>query len=201
MIRTLIIFIFTLLPVQKGEDLCVTVSGTIFCQEGKGNIPLGGAILSLISGKDTLHTISDNSGRFSFSLAPTFEVTVLAKYQGFDDFRETYQLFGNHTAIAIKMRQSREQLNAARIESEIPFVRKEADTTIFNMAALEKMEGDRALDLLLQRIRHIMALEMAAIQEISPVWTGGWIKTTVIMVAISGFLMPIPKRGQSQTIP
>ena len=144
-------FVFTLLPIQKGEGFRITVSGTIFCQEErKANIPLGGATLSLISGKDTLYTVSDNSGRFSFSIPQAFEVIVVAKYQGFDDFRETYQLFGDHTAIAIKMNQSREQLNAAKIESEILFVRKEADTTIYNMAALEKMEGDRALDLLLQ---------------------------------------------------
>ena len=151
MIKTLITIIFTLLPIQKGEDLHIIVSGTIFCQEGgKTNIPLGGASLSLISGKDTLNTVSDKLGKFSFSIPSAFEVIITAKYQGFDDYREVYQLFGDHTAIAIKMNQSREQLNAARIESEIPFVRKEADTTIYNMAALEKMEGDRALDVLLQ---------------------------------------------------
>ncbi len=143
--------VFTLLPTQKGEDLRITISGTIYCQEGrKANIPLGGATLSLISGRDTLNTVSDNSGKFSFSIPQAFEVIIIAKYQGFDDYHEVYQLFGDHTAIAIKMNQSREQLDAAKIESEIPFVRKEADTTIYNMAALEKMEGDRALDLLLQ---------------------------------------------------
>ena len=65
-------FVFTLLPIQKGEDLRITISGTIYCQEGrKANIPLGGATLSLISGRDTLNTVSDNSGKFSFSI-PTF---------------------------------------------------------------------------------------------------------------------------------
>ena len=150
MIRTLIVLLIALLPFQKGEGFRSRVSGVIFCQEGKGTIPLGGATLSLISGKDTLYTASDNSGRFSFSFPQAFEVTILAKYQGFEDYRETYQMFGDYMSVAIKMKQSKQQLDAAKIESEIPFVRREADTVIFNMAPLEKVEGDRALDLLLQ---------------------------------------------------
>ena len=104
----------------------------------------------LISGKDTLNTVSNNSGKFSFSLPQAFEVTILAQYQGFDDFCETFQLGGNHLAVVIKMNQSKQLLEAAMIKSEIPFVRAEADTIIYNMAALEKMEGDKALDLFLQ---------------------------------------------------
>lgn len=151
MLGTVIAILVTLLPIQKGDDLRCTISGTIFCQEGgKANIPLGGATISLIAGKDTLNTVSNNSGKFSFSLPQTFEVTIIAHYQGFEDYCETYQLLGNHTAIAIKMDQSRQQLDAAKIKSEIPFVRTNADTVIYNMAALEKMEGDRALDLLMQ---------------------------------------------------
>lgn len=150
--KNLLLFIMALLPFQQGHDVGnTTVSGTIFCQEGKRiAIPLGGAELSLVAGKDTLHTTSDELGRYSFSTAKTFEVTILAKYQGYEDFKQTYQLFDSHTAIAINMKRSMEQLDAAKIKSEIPFVRKDADTTIYNMAALEKMDGDRALRLVLQ---------------------------------------------------
>ncbi len=144
-------FLLTLLPCQKGEVDTRTVSGTVFCQEDNaGPIPLGGASISLVAGKDTLNTISDNLGRYSFSIDDIFQVTILARYQGFDDFRETYNLFEDHTAIAIRMNRSAQQLEAATIKSEVPFVRIDADTTIFNMAALEKMEGDRALSLLQQ---------------------------------------------------
>lgn len=150
--RNLLLAILALLPFQQGQDVGnTTVSGTIFCQEGKRiAIPLGGAELSLVAGKDTLHTTSDDLGRYSFSTAKTFEVTILAKYQGYEDFKQTYQLFDSHTAIAINMKRSMEQLDAAKIKSEMPFVRKDADTTIYNMAALEKMDGDRALKLVLQ---------------------------------------------------
>ena len=151
MIRALLMLLFIFLPMQKDEGLRTTVSGTIFCREGRGtNSPLGGAALSLIVGKDTLNTVSDNSGKFSFSFPQAFEVTILARYQGFEDYCETYQLFGDHTAIAIRMNHNSQQLDAAKIVDEIPFVRSEADTVIFNMAAVEKMEGDRALALLMQ---------------------------------------------------
>ena len=151
MIKTVLFILVALLNMQKGNEFRVTITGTIFCQEGgKANIPLGGATLMLISGKDTLNTVSNNSGKFSFSLPQTFEVTILAQYQGFDDFCETFQLGGNHLAVVIKMNQSKQLLEAAMIKSEIPFVRAEADTIIYNMAALEKMEGDKALDLFLQ---------------------------------------------------
>lgn len=143
--------LFALFPIQKDEGYRVTVSGTIFCQEGgKGNIPLGGASISLVAGKDTLNTVSDKSGRFSFSFPQSFEVTILARYQGFEDFRETYQLFENHTAVAIQMKQSHQQLDAAKVEAEIPFITRDADTVIINMAPLEKMDGDKAIDMLLQ---------------------------------------------------
>ncbi len=139
------------LAVMSPLCLAQNIFGTVFCrEETRGNIPLVGASVSLISGKDTLNTISDNLGRYSFDIKDALEVTIVAKYEGFDDFRETYQLLEEKTAVAIRMNRSSQVLDAAKIKSEIPFVKNDADTVTYNMAALQKMEEDRAINLLMQ---------------------------------------------------
>lgn len=126
------------------------ISGIVYSGSGEkhGNIPLEGAVVELISLKDTSRTTTSKAGRFSFSFDECFEATLKISCLGYKTHIESYQLDQPSTVIAVEMIPEVENIDAAVVKGEIPFMTKDADTTTFNTAAIGKMEGDAAMKLL-----------------------------------------------------
>lgn len=137
---------------EAEETFRSKISGVVCSSAADGSdiIPVANASVMLVTGRDTLYTVSDERGRYSLTFDQSFEVELQISHVGYEPHICKYQLDRDFTQIVVELTPLKEVLDAAVVKGEIPLFTSVEDTVIFNAAALDRMEGDRAVELLKQ---------------------------------------------------
>lgn len=112
---------------------------------------LSHANVILISGKDTLRTITNDEGYFSFSKIKFESFSLQIHSIGFQSYNNSFQ-FGKEKQLEIKglLKQSANMLKTVEIKGKPNPIRIMQDTIEYNAAAYHVFEGDNVADLMKQ---------------------------------------------------
>lgn len=122
------------------------VSGTL---HGEGEyITTNGAIVSLISGKDTLNYIT-TSGYFGFKNIPAGKAKIKISHVSFEPQEKEIVVLANDLIyVSLELKLKSLKIDDIKIKGSIPLVVMRGDTMQFNAAAVKLMEGDETLKIL-----------------------------------------------------
>lgn len=114
-------------------------------------VGVAGANIWLMSGKDTLSSRTDTTGRFSFPAVRTGTITVQVKSIGYLPFQKNYTLSAHQLNLpVITIKSAAQELSEVVIKAKIIPMRVLKDTLEFNAQAYAIREEDRVEDLLKQ---------------------------------------------------
>lgn len=112
---------------------------------------LPGATVFLSKGKDTLKTVTDNSGKAIFEHIPfkkNRDTLVLSvSFLGFKDVEYRHPL-KRASFLTVQMEEDPEQINEIIVKGEQVVMVTRGDTTIYNTSAFTTMQGDNLVRLL-----------------------------------------------------
>ena len=113
--------------------------------------PLGGAVVFLSCGKDTLESVTDNYGDTFFSGIPFAEdkdtLTLTISFLGYKSLTHKY-LHRHFVRFKALMEEDPEQLAEIIVRADAVAMVVRGDTTIFNASAYSSMDGDNLASLL-----------------------------------------------------
>lgn len=139
---------------QNLSDTLATVHGKVMCgrESAMATTPLHGATVVLvcdIDGKrDTLYTVTNFSGEFTFSKIAPKPSFMSVSCVGFKTEEGEYDIVKGTNLCYFTLYEKQEQLDAAKVTAEIPLSKHVGDSTIYNAAAVQMMEGETLRDLL-----------------------------------------------------
>lgn len=150
-ILALLLFVFCgSLRGQTRTDSLVVVRGKVLhAKEGvKRTIPLNGATVTLVNGRDTLYAITNLDGEFTFAKVRPTPSFLSVSCVGFKTEEGEYDIVRGTNLCYFTLYEKPEQLGPAKVTAEIPLSKRIGDTTVFNAAAVQMMEGENLRDLL-----------------------------------------------------
>ncbi|SEB13396.1 CarboxypepD_reg-like domain-containing protein [Pedobacter hartonius] len=114
---------------------------------------VSGADVFMIADKDTLTTVTDNRGRFSFGGIQTDNISILIMRVGFKPYTMSYQYREDQLNLflySIMLHQEANLLDEVIIKARDKPIRIKADTVEYNASFYQINENDRVEDLLRQ---------------------------------------------------
>jgi hypothetical protein len=114
---------------------------------------VSGADVFMIADKDTLNTVTDNHGRFSFSGIKADNVSLLIMRVGFKPYTMSYQYQEDQQSLflaPIMLHQESNLLDEVIIKAKDKPIRIKKDTVEYNASFYQIAENDRVEDLLRQ---------------------------------------------------
>ncbi|MDD6150929.1 MAG: TonB-dependent receptor [Bacteroidales bacterium] len=141
------------------QDSLATITGIVQKENKPGyenrnfRFPLGGCSIQLFFDNqgilDSLSTVSNaSSGRFSFNGIAPQRVMLRVRCMGFETQSGMYEIGAGENAFCFIMKETTEELSAARIAAEIRLMKQINDTTIYNVQAIKTLPGDGLSELL-----------------------------------------------------
>lgn len=135
------------------DSLAVVRGKVMHAREGvNGTAPLNGATVMLVNGidgnRDTLYTITNYDGEFIFPKVNPKPSYLSVSCMGYKTEEGEYDIVKGANLCYFTLYEKSEQLGAAKITSEVPLSKHIGDTTVFNAAAVQMMEGENLRDLL-----------------------------------------------------
>ncbi len=91
---------------------------------------------------DSLHAVTGRKGLFSFRDVPVSDVRIRVSMLGFETIEESVPLAEGENLMVFTLKALREELEAAKVVSEIPLMKQVADTTIYNAAAVKTLPDE-----------------------------------------------------------
>lgn len=115
---------------------------------------LVGAVVTVISPRDTLHTTTDYQGLFYLKRVTAGYVRVEVSYLGYETYkRDSVRIaprFGIQRPLRIYLKPAAQEIDQVVVEGRARLVSQRGDTLVYNATALRTMEGDEAFRLLEQ---------------------------------------------------
>ena len=115
---------------------------------------LVGAVVTVISPRDTLHTTTDYQGLFYLKRVTAGYVRVEVSYLGYETYkRDSVRIaprFGIQRPLRIYLKPATQEIDQVVVEGRARLVSQRGDTLVYNATALRTMEGDEAFRLLEQ---------------------------------------------------
>ena len=112
--------------------------------------PVGGAAVTVVSGKDTLKTVTTANGLFDCKRVGVGMVKIVCGGGEYEISEQNVELFTGENIIFVELKRKITTLAEARVRADAPVVTHHKDTLIFNASAVRTMEGDNALEILRQ---------------------------------------------------
>ena len=128
----------------------VIVRQQIIEQTLQYDFPVQGAEVELVCGQDTLKTMTDLRGGFTFSGLVTGVIQMSIKKDGYATFSETFEIVPGENVILVDLSPSGGDIDPAVATSRPPVMTMKGDTLVYNAAAIDTREGDYAIDILKQ---------------------------------------------------
>ena len=139
--------------VAYGQEGTASVYGKVM-QEKKGTNktgPLYGANVILVNDiegkRDTLYTVTDFNGAFRFINVQAKASSIKVSSVGFEAMDGRYDLEEGRNLCYFTLYESAETLRPAEATAEASLLKHVGDTTYYNVAAVQMMEGERLRDL------------------------------------------------------
>ena len=114
---------------------------------------VSGADVYLVAGKDTLNSVTDNQGRFSFADFTSDYISLLIIRVGFKPYKRSYAYLPDETSIVLDPIMLRPELNLLDevvINGKDKPIKLKKDTIEYNADFYQVSENDRVEDLLRQ---------------------------------------------------
>lgn len=161
MIRLLLLLVGILLLGGKVEAQTAygPLSGRVFEQPTAEQMVqrrqgLVGAVVTVLSPRDTLHTTTDYDGNFYLKQVPAGYVRVEISYLGYEthvqDSVRIAPRFGVQKPLRVNLQQASREIDQVVVEGRARLVSQRGDTLIYNAAAVRTMAGDEAIRMLEQ---------------------------------------------------
>lgn len=135
---------------QDKADESVIYGRVLEARDSGDDFPLARATVKLVSGSDSLWTATDLEGYYTFRITPAEEVVITISSMGYKTFSQKYDFARGKNLVVNYLEPSTELLNMAVVSAQADLIRRVADTTIVNAAALRYLKGDKAIDLFSQ---------------------------------------------------
>lgn len=88
--------------------------------------------------------------RFSFTKIAPGRIYLKVSHVGYEPAEGVYDISAGDNVIYFTLKEKIEELDAAKVEAEVPLMRILQDTTIYNAAAVQTEEGASALEIIRQ---------------------------------------------------
>ena len=128
----------------------VIVRQRIIEQSLQYDFPVQGAEVELVCRQDTLKTVTDLRGGFSFSSLVSGVIHMSIKKDGYATFSESFEIVPGENVILVDLSPSGGDIEPAVASSRPPVMMMKGDTLVYNAAAIDTREGDYAIDILKQ---------------------------------------------------
>lgn len=112
-----------------------------------------GAVISIVSGRDTLNLVSDRSGHavVKKSVLPDAAVTVITSFIGYRTRKDSLGTDSRTDIhVSVGMQEMPMELNSVVVRGDAVAMVMHGDTTVFNAAAFRTKEGDGLRNILKQ---------------------------------------------------
>ena len=158
------IFLFVLLLLAgigslRAQTAVGPLSGRVFEQPDASDIAqrrqgMVGAVVAVLSQRDTLHTTTDYNGNFYFKAVPAGYVRVEISYLGYETYvQDSVRVaprFGLQHPLRVMMKAEAKEIDQVVVEGRAQLVSQRGDTLVYNAAAVRTMAGDETLRLIEQ---------------------------------------------------
>ncbi len=128
----------------------VIVRQQIIEQSLQYDFPVQGAEVVLVCGRDTLKTETDLRGGFTFTGLVPGEIHMSIKKDGYATFSESFEIVPGKNVILVDLSPSGGDIEPSVATSRPPVMTMKGDTLVYNAAAIDRREGDYAIDILKQ---------------------------------------------------
>ena len=141
-------------PPQRPNSNSAFISGTVVLspdEEGGQEVPGAGVVVTVISGKDTLHAVADDRrGAFMIRNVKTGKAFVSFSLMGYKTLAKTVDIVPGQNRMIANLEPDFFSMDEAVIKEDIAAASLIADTIIFNAAAVKVNKGEKAIDILEQ---------------------------------------------------
>ncbi len=143
----------------RGQTAYGPISGRVFDEPTAEDIArrhqgLVGAVVAVISPRDTLHTTTDYDGNFYLKQVPAGYVRVEVSYLGYETFKQDSvriaPRYGLQRPLRVMLKPAAQEIDQVVVEGRARLVSQRGDTLVYNAAAVRTMEGDEAIRMLEQ---------------------------------------------------
>lgn len=142
------------------QDSLAYIKGTVYTENTRINQhssetkktedPVPYAFVQMVSDGDTLRLAADGTGRFSFPPVPPGRKHIKAWFQSYLPYEGILEAEAGANVIFLKIEIDRNYLAEAKVIADVPLVSHRGDTIIFNAAAVKRMDGENAMEILRQ---------------------------------------------------
>lgn len=135
------------------------LSGRVFEQPSADQIvqqaqPMVGAVVAVLSPRDTLHTTTDYAGKFYIKEVPAGYVRVEVSFLGYETFaQDSVRIaprYGVQRPLRVMLKTAAQEIDQVVVEGRAQLVSQRGDTLVYNAAAVRTMDGDEAIRMLEQ---------------------------------------------------
>ncbi len=153
----LLVLLFVGMLSAWAQEQVGPLSGRVFDQPAEGQMDyrrqgMVGAVVAVISPRDTLHTTTDYSGNFFLKQVPAGYVRVEVSFLGYETFvQDSVRVaprYGVQRPLRIQMRTAAQEIDQVVVEGRARLVSQRGDTLVYNAAAVRTMEGDEVIRML-----------------------------------------------------
>lgn len=133
------------------------LSGRVFDEQAEGQIDhrrpgMVGAVVAVISPRDTLHTTTDYSGNFFLKQVPAGYVRVEVSFLGYETYvQDSVRVaprYGVQRPLRIQMKTAAREIDQVVVEGRARLVSQRGDTLVYNAAAVRTLQGDEVIQML-----------------------------------------------------
>ncbi|MBQ3187182.1 MAG: TonB-dependent receptor [Alistipes sp.] len=133
------------------------LSGRVFDEQAEGQIDhrrpgMVGAVVAVISPRDTLHTTTDYSGNFFLKQVPAGYVRVEVSFLGYETYvQDSVRVaprYGVQRPLRIQMKAAAREIDQVVVEGRARLVSQRGDTLVYNAAAVRTLQGDEVIQML-----------------------------------------------------
>ena len=116
--------------------------------------PMVGAVVTVISPRDTLHTTTNYQGLFYLKRVPAGYVRVEVSFLGYETYkRDSVRIaprFGAQQPLRVRLKPQSQEIDQVVVEGRARLVSQRGDTLVYNAAAVRTMDGDETIRMLEQ---------------------------------------------------
>ncbi len=143
----------------RGQTAYGPISGRVFDEPSAADMArrhqgLVGAVVAVISPRDTLHTTTDYDGNFYLKQVPAGYVRVEVSYLGYETYKQDSvriaPRYGLQRPLRVMLKPAAQEIDQVVVEGRARLVSQRGDTLVYNAAAVRTMEGDEAIRMLEQ---------------------------------------------------